>query len=318
MKKFLNSRLFCLIILLCFVISNGHKCKFEQIRYWIDSYYSCNILPNSNKLVEQHFSGKNDDDVKAVIFDGNSHGKSHFAQSEGQFFQRFKNFNGISVKGVKSIDQNSLQNFENLKVFELSNTEIRELPANFFTKNSKLIEIILVESKFSSLRENIFSNQKELKWLRLETNQINFLPPNIFKSLTKLKILSLDGNKIQTINPAWFQHLGRLEKLVLGANEISDMPKNIFNSLPNLDFLAVDNNKLTTIHSDSFGSLNKLTFVTFNNNKINAIDEKFIDSNEFDWINLENNTCTNDYIIQKEAVKQVLKACLDNYQPRKN
>lgn len=317
MSKFLNFRLFCLIIVLSlnskFIFAN--KCEFKNTKYWVAQYYGCNILPNSNKA-EKHFTGKNDDDVNAVIFDGNKLRIQQFTQSETSFFQRFKNLNGISIKNVKSIAGDSIQNFGNLKVFELSSTEVRELPVNFFSGNSKLFEIILFETKLTSLPENIFSNQKDLKWLRLEKSQINSLPANIFKPLTNLKILSIAQNKIRTLNPAWFETLGRLEKIALGENQISDLPKNIFNKLVNLDFISIDKNKLTTIHSDSFGDINKLTFVDFNSNKINAIDEKFIDKFEMDWMNFENNVCTNDYIFNKEAVKQKLKACIDNYQPR--
>lgn len=301
MSKNLNFRLFCLIVVLslnCKFIS-ANKCEFKNTKYWVAQYYGCNILPNSNKA-EKHFNGKNDDDVKAIIFDGNKLRIQHFTQSETSFFQRFKNLNGISIKNVKSIAGDSIQNFGNLKVFELASTEVRELPANFFSGNTKLFEIILSETKLTSLPENIFSNQKDLKWLRLEKCQINSLPANIFRPLTNLKILSLVENKIQTLNPAWFETLGRLEKIAIGKNQILDFPKNIFSTLVNLDFISAEKNKLTTIHSDSFGDIKKLVFVDFDSNKINGIDEKFIDNFGMDWMNFENNVCTNDYIFNKK------------------
>lgn len=108
-----------------------------------------------------------------------------------------------------------------------------------------------------------------------------------------------------------------MEKLVIGLNRISDLPKNIFNSLTNLDFLAVDHNQLTTVHSDSFGSIKKITIMTFDNNKITSIDERIIDIFPLAWIGMDNNVCIKEFIFVKAFAKQELKACLDNYQPRK-
>ncbi|CAG9801319.1 unnamed protein product [Chironomus riparius] len=317
MSKLLNLNLLCLIVILNLNLkfASAYKCEFKNTKYWVGSYYSCNILPNSNKA-EKHFAGKNDNDVKAVVFYGGKLGIQRFSKSEASFFDRFQTLNSISVNAVKSIDGNSIQKFGDLKVFELANTEVRELPENFFSGNSKLHEIILTDNKLTSLPENIFANLKELKFLRLEKNQLNDLPANIFKPLKKIKILSLEGNKIQTLNPAWFEPLGHLEKLVIGYNQISDLPKNIFSSLVNLDFLAADFNRLTTIHADSFGDIKELYFVTFSDNKINAIDGKIVDIFKLDWLGVDNNVCIKDFIFQQATAKQELKACFDNYQPR--
>lgn len=318
MSKSLNFGFFLLILVISlsskFISAN--KCEFKNTKYWVNSFYSCNILPNSNKP-EKHLAGKNDNDVKAVVFDGKKLRVPNFSQAQTSFFGRFNNLNAISIKGVKSIDGNIIQNYGDLQVFELEKTEVRELPANFFSGNSKLHEIIIVESKLTTLPENIFSNQKELKFLRIEKSEINSLPPNIFKPLKKVKIISLEANKIRTLNPAWFDSLGHLEKLIIGVNKISDLPKNIFSSLTNLDFLAADHNQLTTVHSDSFGSIKKITFMTFDNNKITSIDEKIIDKFPLNWFGMEKNVCIKDFIFTPTTGKAELKACLDNYQPRR-
>lgn len=121
------------------------------------------------------------------MFDRKKLKVSNFSQAQNSLFERFNNLNAISINGVKSVDGKIIQNYGDLQVFELEKTEVHELPCNLFSGNSKLHEIIIVESKLTSLPENIFSNLMELKFLRLEKSEINSLPPNIFKPLKKIK-----------------------------------------------------------------------------------------------------------------------------------
>jgi Leucine-rich repeat (LRR) protein len=159
-------------------------------------------------------------------------------------------------------------------------------------------------------------NLQNLKWLRLDGNQISEIPSKCFTSLKNLEKLWIFENRITILNSDSFDGLQSLQILSLYTNEISDLPVGVFGQLKNLQELSLRNNQLTTIHSDSFGVHIQLTTIRLDNNKINAIDEKFIDNTAVSFLNMTNNICSQTVSKSKEQVRDNLRNCFTNYQPR--
>ena len=291
----------------------GYKCVF----YSGYDTYTCKVQSDSSGIIEKHISSKNDNDVTSVEYNGTLNGVEHLTQSEFPFCQRFQNLDRVTIElGVKSLDENLLQQCKDLKKVGIYRTKIEEIPENLFSRNSKLKDLGIRQSNLTTLPENIFANQKELEVLSLGFNKINFLPPNIFKSLTKLQDLYLNHNQIQALDPACFKHLEQLQFLSIDKNKVSELPKNIFKDLVNLEHLDLNNNQLKSIHSDSFGIHRKLEYLFSNNNRINAIDEKFIDNTAVSNLDMSGNICSQEEIGKREEMKEKLKKCFENYQPR--
>ena len=122
------------------------------------------------------------------------------------------------------------------------------------------------------------------------------------------------------INPRWFETLVNLESLYLDDNQISDIPKNAFAALKNLNELWISSNSIKVIHSDSFSQHPKLASVYLMYNRINAIDEKFIDNIGIKNLQFTNTKCAQKQFVpeseDKSKLKEVLKTCFENYEPR--
>ena len=218
----------------------GFKCDF---RYSISTnrHYSCKVQSDSSGIKEQHSSDKNDNDVDEVEYNGTLNGVEHLTQSEFPFCQRFQNLDRVTIElGVKSLDENLLQQCKDLKKVGIYRTKIEEIPENLFSRNSKLKDLGIRQSNLTTLPENIFANQKELEVLSLGFNKINFLPPNIFKSLRKLRRLFLSNNNIQALDSAWFENFENIRIFDMINNTISEVPE----SLKNLKYLNLNGNPI--------------------------------------------------------------------------
>jgi len=302
---------FCVfgLILLIFVVNLelavGLKCEFE----YSGNSYLCNVIPDSSSIEENHFYGNTDDDVGKIRFNGT-------IKESTPFCQRFENVTKIDVFEKKSVDESMFQQCRYLKEAGISFTDIEEIPEDLYAEHYQLTHIYLGRNKLRTLPENVFSNQEELNKLYLDQNQISCLPPNIFKSLTRLQILTLSENKIQSLNPKWFESLQSLAELNLDFNEIQDLPRNVFAQLDWLEWLYLEGNQLTTIYSDSFQIHRNLKLIDLTNNRINAIDEKFIDNVEVEWIDMRGNICNNEEIRERYYIDEKLRNCFNNYQSR--
>ncbi|KAL7015839.1 hypothetical protein ACKWTF_016694 [Chironomus riparius] len=308
----MNLILFCSILLLNLNFDQifGFQCNFLD-EFVNNVGYTCDLKLNN---VGTHIGNKNDFDVRIVKINGNSVDDLFFNQSEVSICQRFKDLETIIIKnGFKWINENLIKDCDNLKEFSVNNTELQNIPINFFLDNHKLAWLSLNNNKFTTLQQNIFINLTNLKNLSLNKNQIKALPPKIFKSLNNLEMLWLDYNKLGTLNPNWFENLQNLELLNLGANGISELSRNIFKPLVNLQFLFLHTNKLTTIHWDSFPVNGRLNTIDLSHNKIFSIDEKFIDFTYVYWIDMMGNVCSQENIRKRNEVKDKLRKCLDNY-----
>ena len=286
------------------------KCSFVKYRD-----YTCEIEPDWSRIEEKHFYRYSDDDVKEIQFNGNNH-KDLNLLDLSPFCERFRYLTRVFVDKAKLISESSFQQCTNLDTLVINAKEIEEIPEKLFYNQRNLTQIFFPNGKLRILPENVFLNQKKLQHLNLRWNQISCLPPNIFKSLSKLRFLNLNGNNIQSLNPKWFESLQLLNTLDLSYNKIQDLPKNIFTHMERLEELHISDNQLTRIHSDSFGIHENLQILDLKNNKIRAFDENLIDNIAVKWLYMGENICNDKNINASNDMKEQLRNCFNNYQPR--
>ena len=110
-----------------------------------------------------------------------------------------------------------------------------------------LTELIMYDSRITTLPAGIFDDLAALTQLDLRENQIGILPAGIFDRLTKLTELNLRGmwasflgprrSNISTLPAGIFDRLTKLTVLYLNSNDISTLPAGIFDKLTALNFL---------------------------------------------------------------------------------
>ncbi|KAL7014091.1 hypothetical protein ACKWTF_015737 [Chironomus riparius] len=222
----------------------------------------------------------------------------------------------IDSNQLTTLHKNIFQNQKELKEAWLNDNQLNFLPCNIFRSLVKLESLQLFNNELQSINPAWFSNLQSLKWLGLNGNQISVIPSKCFTSLKTLNNLWLYENKISVLNSDSFDGLQNLQLLNLHSTDISDLKVGVFNQLKNLQELYLQNNKLTTIHSDSFGVHKHLFKVNLDDNKIIGIDPKFINNTSISTLLMANNTCSQISTTTRSKIKQNIKKCLDNYQPR--
>ena len=147
-----------------------------------------------------------------------------------QFINYYKNTN------------QSIKEILNLKVLNLHNNEIKEIPYSI-------------------------GNLTNLEELYLSNNEIEKIPDSI-GLLINIEELYLSNNKIEEI-PDAIGNLTNLQYLLLDNNKIEVIPDSI-GRLTNLQYLNLDNNKIEVI-PDSIGNFTNLQYLGLGGNKIKEI-----------------------------------------------
>ncbi|XP_070504786.1 toll-like receptor Tollo [Chironomus tepperi] len=289
-------------IFVYFIRNQGYKC---ELKFDTDSY------EDVSSITGDHVQNNADGNVNILL----SYQSSKISDFTSIFCEKFPNLEAIKLDNVKikSIDDDSLQNCQHLRLLHLNNNKISLIPKNLLTENAELSEIEIGSNKLRTLDTDTFEMQNNLKKLFLNKNKIETLPSRIFQPLRNLERLNLDGNAIEILDPKWFEPLEKLEKLSLNSNKINDLPEGIFSSLEQLRLLEVTNNRLSAIYADSFGSHRHLTNVHLSFNQIDAIDPDFVDISPMSVLLLEHNVCFNENVTRRDLFEDDLETCFNNF-----
>lgn len=136
---------------------------------------------------------------------------------------------------------------------DLSNCDLKYLPAQLFKLFPNIIELDLSNNKFKTLPENIGCFPK-LRLLNLANNDFEEFPTSICQ-LSLLEGLSLTANRLQTISDN-IGCLQRLRSIDLSNNKFVRFPDSL-RFLPRLQELILTNNSIITL-PDKFGRPNWL------------------------------------------------------------
>lgn len=124
---------------------------------------------------------------------------------------------------ICSIDADSFDNLQNLRVIDLSSNGISILAPGVFIQLEHLSEINLSENNITSVSSQWFSKSTPLRVLNLTANPIQQLEVASFKRLTSLEELRLDQCALHLIDPHAFDGLFKLHTLNLSHNRLTTL-----------------------------------------------------------------------------------------------
>ncbi|XP_046383215.1 SLIT and NTRK-like protein 2 [Ischnura elegans] len=137
---------------------------------------------------------------------------------------------GLEVMKIKTRFRLELKEFflrrnPNLRVFDLSECNLRQIPPNIFANNPHIKEIILHDNYLTSARTDedfpgLFSEPNNAEHLDLSDNLFKHIPRNFFSSLTSLVSLNLSKNPLLGWEEGAFSELSHLEVLDLSLTHL--------------------------------------------------------------------------------------------------
>ncbi|XP_065358009.1 uncharacterized protein LOC135952133 isoform X2 [Calliphora vicina] len=164
-----------------------------------------------------------------------------------------------------------LSNLSELKVLNMTQNVLTDLPRNSFDGVFKLQRLHVAHNRLKALPFQLFRSMGDLQILNLADNQLLSFPDNFFASNGEMRILQLQRNQLQMINRNSFYNLQKLLHLDLSENQIATIDRKSFDSLSNLITLNLSSNSLTTISSILFHPLQRLQHLDLSNNRFTQL-----------------------------------------------
>lgn len=264
------------------------------------SGYSCRLSINNAEgsddffnVTGKHITAKTDKEVISISRgSGQSKNIPSIICTQFTSLEHFHFPNGA----LEFIKTETFKQCKNLKVLNLNDNRIRELPVRVFEKNVNLNELRISNNQLKSLPDGAFKNLRQLKVLSLSNNSIFDFYSMIFRNQTNLMELNLASCELEAIRPKWLENLNNLQILSLFDNFITKIPRNLFATLANLKILNLAANKIDYFDSFAIANNSKLLKLYLNKNKLKKLQRIYfpsslttldIGSNYFDDIHVE-------------------------------
>ena len=210
-------------------------------------------------------------------------------------------------------NQSSFGYIAELKIFNLSNNHLRNIPATLFSQTKRLQILDLTSNGIIHVQEMGFYNLVELVTLDISDNHLHKLSfgesildnglvkhqevtncsLSIFQGLIKLRTLNVSHNNVTHLSQTDFCHLTRLEVLNLAWNHIHFLYRNVFRNLCSLTCLILRENQIRTIESSTFLSLHEVSSISLEANRLSDLSDNMFDANSnLTLLQLHNNNLT--------------------------
>lgn len=135
------------------------------------------------------------------------------------------------------------ENLPNLRILNMYNNDIRQVPADAFVSLENLMILNLERASLRNISANAFRSLSSLQFLYLDENHIEDLPNGIFAPLTSLNDLGLRSNRLKTVRREHFGgDVSRLFNLDLDSNVINAVEEDVLNAASGLSTLFFGNN----------------------------------------------------------------------------
>uniref|UniRef100_A0A1A9W438 Ig-like domain-containing protein n=1 Tax=Glossina brevipalpis TaxID=37001 RepID=A0A1A9W438_9MUSC len=164
-----------------------------------------------------------------------------------------------------------LNNLSELKVLNLTDNFLNDLPRNTFDGIFKLQYMHLAKNKLRVLPFQLFRNMGELQILNMADNHLVSFPDNFFALNGELRILQLQRNSLQNISKNTFFNLQKLLHLDMSQNEIGYIDRKAFESLSSLITLNISANNISILSSILFQPLHRLQHLDLSNNRFTQL-----------------------------------------------
>ncbi|EDW34666.1 GL12775 [Drosophila persimilis] len=203
----------------------------------------------------------------------------------------------ISLKGneigsLPAAASKSLQ-LPNLRMLDLSQNRIEQLPRHGFEGAAQLRVLSLAQNQLRQLEDTSFIGIQRLELLHLQENQLGEADERALLPLAELRNLNLQSNKLEAITDNFFSNNSRLEQLDLSRNLIRSISPTAFDTQRSLEYLDLSGNGLLDI-SVGLGNLHSLRDIDLSYNQISRVQSDVIGG----WRNVVEIRLSNNLIVE--------------------
>jgi Leucine-rich repeat (LRR) protein len=143
-----------------------------------------------------------------------------------------------------------------LKVLDVSQNQLAEIPRMAFTQLSSLVYLNLSQNTaLGSLSATLLHSLPELRRLDLSRTGLKMLSPELLLHSQNLERVSLHGNFIQELPERAFRNLRNLTGIDLSNNQILNIKTGAFMGLRNIKEVNLSGNRLTAFKGEFFRNL---------------------------------------------------------------
>uniref|UniRef100_A0A336MFL7 CSON014749 protein n=1 Tax=Culicoides sonorensis TaxID=179676 RepID=A0A336MFL7_CULSO len=164
-----------------------------------------------------------------------------------------------------------------LEEIDLSHCGVKAVYRETFSELPNLIRLDLTHNKISYIPANIFTRNLQLQDLILDSNSITSLSPDAFKDTPKLTRLSMNHNKDYDFDEKdIFLDHPLLQEFICYNCSVSLITIKTFSKMPNLRKLVLSSNNIEEIESGSFDTNVHLNYMNFDKNYLKSFDVNLI------------------------------------------
>lgn len=197
----------------------------------------------------------------------------------------------LSDNDIVDIPRNAFIGLDNLVYLNLSrNIHLGPLPATIFQTLTKLKTIDLSMTGLKTLPIELFANAQDLEVIILRNNGIQEIGDGTFANLRNITSIDLSYNNIMSIRASAFVNLMSIRKLILKGNQLSAFKGEFFNTGTGLEEIDISDNQLSYLFPSSFRIHPRLRRLIITNNKFNFFPSELIASLQYlEYVDLSGN-----------------------------
>ena len=166
----------------------------------------------------------------------------------------------------------SLRDFENLKVFKWTESDMEHLEGDTFDNNRKLLVLDISKNEIQELENSTFKNLANLQSLNLSNNNLKDFPADGLDNLNSLRVLILSNNQLQMLPFGMLAPLKEnMNSIDMSDNRIITIQNDFFTFTPNLKILRLNDNQIQKLQINTFNDLKRLEVLDLSNNNLNEI-----------------------------------------------
>lgn len=218
--------------------------------------------------------------------------KCDVSELEPFFFTSFGNVKvfDISNMSLRNLPSRSIRETTSIEMLNASGNQITEIP--WYSFSNYLKRAYFSNNFITNLAPEAFEGAYNLEELDLSLNPLNSLKVGTFAYLTNLKVLSLLHTNLTSIEFGTFAFQHNLMVLDLSLNHLKELDFNNFSpTFPYMQKLFLFGNDLTQLKHFENSLLPKLTLLDIGNNNFNcSYLQEFMES--VDWENLNTRLTT--------------------------
>ncbi|EDW35147.1 GL24767 [Drosophila persimilis] len=177
----------------------------------------------------------------------------------------------LDRNGFRLLPQHFLGQLNELRLLNLSQNRLAELPRNIFEGGVQLERLYLSKNRLSVLPFQLFQTARDLQMLDLSDNRLLSFPDNFFARNGQLKQLHLQRNQLRSLGRHSLYNLRELRQLDLSQNSLTSIDRKAFESLGQLLALNISGNNLTTLSSIIFQPLHALRQMDLSRNQFKQL-----------------------------------------------